>query len=88
MIVGESGAKPHYAALMLLLPICFRMFFDMVLRHAVRVVLAVGAVRVIAATPKGAVRAATFLQPALAAGSAGVAFVDGFAVLARCGFIA
>ena len=58
------------------------------LRHTVRVVLAMRAGGVIRATPKDAARAAAFLQPALAAGSAGVAFVDGFAVLARCGFIA
>lgn len=53
-----------------------------------RVVLAVFAVRVIAATPKGTARTAARLQPALAAGGAGVGFVESFAVLARCGFIA
>ena len=60
----------------------------MVLRHAMRVVLAVFAVRVIAATPKGTARTAARLQPALAAGGAGVGFVEGFAALAGRGFAA
>ena len=46
------------------------------LRHAVGIVLAVFAVRVIAAPPKSAARAVALLQPALAAGGAGVAFVE------------
>jgi hypothetical protein len=58
------------------------------LRHAVNVILAVGATRVIAASPKDTARAAALLQPAFAANGAGVGFVDGLAVLARCGFIA
>ena len=58
------------------------------LRHAVNVILAVGATRVIAASPKDTARAAALLQPAFAANGAGVSFVDGLAVLARCGFIA
>ena len=57
------------------------------LRHTLRVVLAVGAGRVIAATPKGTAHAAARLQPALAAGGAGVGFVDGLA-LAGGGFVA
>lgn len=57
------------------------------LRHAMRVVLAVGAGGVIAAPPKGTARAAALLQPALAAGGAGVCFVDGLA-LAGGGFAA
>ena len=58
------------------------------LRHALHIILAVGAGRIIRATPEGAARAAARLQPALAAGGAGVGFVESFAVLARCGFIA
>lgn len=50
------------------------------LRHTLRVVLAVGAGGVIAATPKGTARAAALLQPALAAGGAGVCSVDALAL--------
>ena len=57
------------------------------LRHTLRVVLAVGTGGVIAAPPKDTARAAALLQPALAAGGAGVCFVDGLA-LASGGFVA
>lgn len=58
------------------------------LRHAVGIVLAVFAIRVIRATPKSAARAVALLQPALAAGGAGVGFVEGFVALAGRGFAA
>ena len=55
------------------------------LRHAVGIVLAVLAIWVITASPKSAARATARLQPALAAGGAGVGFVDGFALLVGSG---
>ena len=57
------------------------------LRHAVGIVLAVLAGRIIRAAPKDAARAAALLQPALAADGAGPGFVDGLA-LAGGSFVA